>query len=75
MADPDLERHTKVAMLEKLVATLVPKISYISMNAPKADYVKVKNLVDLVRGGVKNKSGTFGWCPPQSGLPWLFKSR
>ena len=48
MADPDLERHTKVAMLEKLVAVLVAKISYISMNAPKADYVKVKNLEDLV---------------------------
>ena len=23
---------------------------------------------DWVRGGIK-KSGTFGWCPPQSGLP------
>ena len=22
----------------------------------------------MIRGGVK-KSGTFGWCPPQSGLP------
>ena len=47
MADPDLERHTKVAMLEKLVAVLVAKISYISMNAPKADNLKVKKLEDF----------------------------
>ena len=23
----------------------------------------------MVRGGVKKKIGTFGWCPPQSGDP------